>query len=89
MWFPKKEWKRENCRWTIQRIRRHRHFDGVRLQRLIFVRGYIFRNVFQPAIQNAAQVVERRCVQGLVFAQLVNGRTGDVMLVDERIGGLS
>lgn len=39
-------------------------------------------------MQNHAEVVNSGCVQRLVFAELVDRRTGDMVILDERICGL-
>lgn len=43
------------------------------LKRLIVLRRVILGNVLQPAIQDAAQVVERGRIYRLVFPQFING----------------
>ena len=57
------------------------------LQELVGIGGDIFQDVFHPAVQDAAQVIDGRCIEGFVFAQLVNGGTGNVMNFDQSIGG--
>ena len=54
---------------------------------LILLRGYVFRNIFKPTIQDSAKVIQRSGVHGLVFSQLINGGTGNTMMVDKRVGG--
>lgn len=54
---------------------------------LILLRGYIFRNVLKTTIQDSAKVIQRSGVHGLIFTQLIDGGTGNTMVVDKRVGG--
>lgn len=59
-----------------------------RLQGLIQGTRNIFQDIADAALQNAAQIIDGCGSNGLVFAQLVNGRTGDVVVFNQRVGGL-
>lgn len=55
---------------------------------LIFFRRPILHDILNAAIQDDAQVVDGGCIQRLVLTQLVNCGTGNVVILDERIGRL-
>lgn len=56
------------------------------LQNLVGIAGDVFENVFNPAVQDSAQVIERCGCDGFVVAQLVDGGAGKPMVFDQRIG---
>lgn len=58
------------------------------LQGLIFVGRDVFRNVFQLAVQYAANIIQRGGVQGFVLAQFIDGGAGNVVVMNEGIGRL-
>lgn len=58
------------------------------LQRLICIRWYIIKDISNIAIEDATKVVNGGGIHGFVFSEFINGGTGNVMMVDERIGCL-
>ena len=47
----------------------------------------VFHDVFRLALKNSAQIIDGGRGYGLVFPQLVNGGAGNMMLVDQCVGG--
>jgi len=62
--------------------------QNIELQFLIVFGWDIDGNILNAAVQNPAEIIERSSIQGLIFAQLVNGSTGDMVLINQRIGGV-
>lgn len=58
------------------------------LQHLVCAGGNVLGDIFNPAFQNTAEIVEGGGGQGSVLSKLVNGGTGNVVSVDERVGRL-
>ena len=54
---------------------------------LVFLAGDVFQYFLHPAVENAAKVIECGGVDGLIFAELVDGGAGDAMSGNQRICG--
>lgn len=59
------------------------------LQFLIGFRGDIAEDLLDGAVEDAAQIVEGGSAQRFVLPQPVDGGGGNVMILDEGIGGFS
>ena len=57
------------------------------LQALILRRMNIFRHIADGTVQDPAQIIQGCCGDGLIFAQLVNGGAGNVVLLNQSIRG--
>ena len=58
------------------------------LQSLVILRRAIFHDILYATFEDDAEIIDGGCVQWLIFTELVDGRTGNVMILDERIGRL-
>ena len=54
---------------------------GSALQCLVFVAGNILHDLLHPAGKNPAEVIDGGRIERPVFPQLVNGGTGDVVVL--------
>ena len=61
---------------------------GTSSQPLIIIGLHIFHDILHAAFEDDAEIVDRGCIQRLVLAEFVDGGAGDVVIFDERIGGL-
>ena len=64
-------------------------FFATLLQPRIILILHINEDIFDPAIENAAQIVDFQGADSFIMTQLIDGGAGDVMIFDERIGGFS
>ena len=55
---------------------------------LIIITRNILHDILNAAIQDDAQVVDGGCIKRLVLTELVDRGAGNVVILDERIGGL-
>ena len=53
---------------------------------ILFARN-VGQDILHPAVQDAAEVIDGRGGDRLVFAELVNGGAGNAVIIDEGVGG--
>ena len=56
---------------------------------MVLGRGDVGHDVLHIAVQDAAEVVDGGGVQGLVFTEFVDGGAGEVVVLDQGVGGLA
>ena len=57
------------------------------LKYLVILRGCIGHDVLHGTMQNPAEVIDGGGVQGFILPQFVDGGAGNVVVLDEGIGG--
>lgn len=69
------------------RLRRTSVFCDTESKRLVELRGDIHSDILDPAVQDAAEIVDRGGGHGLIFSQTVDSCTGKMVDGYKRVGG--
>jgi len=59
------------------------------LQNLIFLAGNILHDMLNTAVQDAAEVIDGGGIQGFILAELIQGGTGNAVILGKGVGGFT